>query len=59
VVSVDSGKELYSATEIDLTALEDGAISPPDEGDEVSRDEYEQIVEEKLEEVRSTRRRRR
>jgi len=59
VVSVDSGKELYSAIEVDLAALGDGAISAPDDGDEVSREEYEQIVEEKLEEIRSTMRRRR
>ena len=59
VVSVDSGKELYSAIDIDLSGLEDGAIVPPEEGDEVSREEYEQIVEEKLEEIRSTRRRHR
>lgn len=57
VVSVDSGKELYSAIEVDLSGLEDGAISPPEEGDEVSREEYEQIVAEKLEEINSTRRR--
>lgn len=59
VVSVDSGQELYSAIEVDLSGLEDGAISPPEEGDEVSREEYEQIVAEKLEEIRSTRRRHR
>ncbi len=57
VVSVDGGKELYSATEVDLTALEDGAMAPPDEGEEVSPEEFEALVEEKLEEVRSMRRR--
>lgn len=57
VVSVDRGDELYSATEIDLSGLAEGAIVVPDEGDEVTREEYEIIVEEKLAEIRATRRR--
>ena len=50
VVSVDDGHLVYSATEIDLSDLEDGVIQPPGEGQETSRDEYEKIVAEKLEE---------
>jgi len=56
VVSVDGGKELYSATEIDLTALADGAIAAPDDGQELSPEAYESLVEEKLAELRSMRR---
>jgi len=59
VVSVDGGSELYSATDIDLGPIEPEALAAPEEGDEVSREEYEQIVEEKLAEIQSTRRRRR
>jgi hypothetical protein len=51
VVSVNDGHTVYSATEINLTAVEDGVIKPPDEGNEVSRDEYEEIVAQKLEEL--------
>lgn len=58
-VSVDSGRTVYSATEVNLTTVEDGAIKAPDDGQEVSRDEYEQIVAEKLEELATMRRGRR
>ena len=58
-VSVDSGHTVYSATEINLTSVEDEAIKAPDEGQEVSLDEYELIVAEKLEELRMRRRGRR
>jgi GLPGLI family protein len=60
VVSVDDGRTVYSATEITLEGLEDGAIRVPEDGQEVSRDEYEEIVAEKLAEIemmRSSRRR--
>ncbi|MGY8797684.1 MAG: GLPGLI family protein [Longimicrobiales bacterium] len=54
VLSVNRGEELYSATSIDLGELET-AIGPPEDGDEISREDYEQIVEEKLEELRTSR----
>lgn len=54
VLSVNRGEELYSATWIDLGELET-AIAPPEDGDEISREDYEQIVEEKLEELRTSR----
>ena len=49
-VSVDDGHLVYSATEIDLRDLAEDAIEAPAEGREVSRDEYEKIVAQKLEE---------
>ena len=58
-VSVDSGHTVYSATEVNLTSVEDDAIKAPDDGQEVSRAEYEQIVAEKLEELMMQRRSRR
>ncbi len=51
-VSVDDGQTVYSATEVNLEAPEEGAIKAPEDGSEVSRDEYEAIVAEKLEELR-------
>ena len=58
VLSVNRGEELYSATSIDLGEL-DAVLAPPVDGDEISREAYERIVEEKLEELRTTRGRRR
>ena len=55
VVSVNDEQLVYSATEVTLEPLADGVIAMPDEGDEVSRAEYEEIVAEKLEEVRTMR----
>ena len=51
VVSVNRGEELYSAVEVDVGTLEEGAILAPEDGDEVTREEYETLVEEKLEEI--------
>lgn len=56
-VSVDDGQTVYSATEVNLEAPEEGAIKAPEDGTEVSRDEYEAIVAEKLEELRMLARR--
>lgn len=58
VVTVNGGHTVYSATEVNLTAVEEGVIRPPEEGDEVSREEYEQIVAQKLEELEAVRSRR-
>lgn len=55
VVSINDGKEQYSATEVSLSAVAEGVIVAPEDGDEVTREEYERIVEEKLEELRTTR----
>lgn len=51
VVSVDDGHTKYFATEIALQELEAGLIREPDEGDEVSQEEYDRMVEEKTEEM--------
>ncbi|WP_419950563.1 GLPGLI family protein [Candidatus Palauibacter sp.] len=55
VLSLDGGHLLYSATEVNLEGLGDVEIAPPTEGDMVTREEYEAIVAEKLEEIRATR----
>ncbi len=53
VVSVDDGHTVYSAREVDLSGLAGEGIEAPDDGREVSREEYEEIVAEKLEELRT------
>ncbi|UCC24374.1 MAG: GLPGLI family protein [Gemmatimonadales bacterium] len=61
-LSIDQGRILYSATGVSMTAVDAGAIRPPSQGEEVTREEYESIVAEKLEELKllqSQRRRRR
>lgn len=55
VVSINDGKEQYSATQVSLSAVAEDVIVAPEDGDAVTREEYERIVEEKLEEVRTTR----
>ncbi len=58
VISVNDGTEQYSATSVALAEVADDVLAPPEDGDEVSREAYERIVEEKLEELRMMRRRR-
>ena len=57
VLSLDDGSTQYFATEIDLDGLDAGLIRVPDDGDEVTRDEFDEIVAEKLEELERTGRR--
>lgn len=52
VASVDGGHIKYFATEIVLGDLEEGLVRKPEEGKEVSREEYDKVVEEKMEEMR-------
>jgi len=59
VVSVDDGRLVYSATNVHLADLEEGVITTPEEGRSVSREEYERIVTEKMEEIKNLRRNRR
>ena len=52
VLSVDEGHTKYFATEIALGDVEEGLIKTPEEGKEMSRDEYDKLVAEKMEEMR-------
>ena len=52
VLSADDGHIKYFATEIALGDVEEGLIKTPDEGKEMSRDEYDEVVAEKMEEMR-------
>jgi len=57
VVSINDGHVQYTATGVSMSPIAEGVIVRPTEGDEVTREEYEKIVTEKLEELRSTQRR--
>ncbi len=58
VLSLDGGRTQYFATEITLGEVDAELIRAPEDGDEVTRDEYEGIVEEKLDEIERLNRRR-
>ncbi len=58
VLSLDSGRTQYFASDIALGEVDATLIRAPEDGDEVSRDEYEGIVEEKLDELEQLSRRR-
>ena len=51
VLSLDGGQAQYFATEIVLGEVDAGLIRAPEDGDDVSREEYEAIVEDKLDEL--------
>ena len=48
VLSLEGGRTQYFASDIALGEVDAALIRAPEDGDEVSRDEYEGIVEEKL-----------
>lgn len=52
VLSADDGHIKYFATEIALGDIEEGLIKTPDEGKEMSKEEYDEVVAEKMEEMR-------
>ncbi len=51
VLSIDDGQQTFSAKEINLDGLEKGSIKAPKKGKKVSREEFDQIVEEKMAEM--------
>ena len=52
VLSADDGHIKYFATEIALGDLDEGTLRKPEEGKEMSKEEYDKVVEEKMEEMR-------
>lgn len=50
-LSIDEGRIVYSATGVRMMPVDEGAIRPPAQGQEVARDEYEEIVARRLEEL--------
>jgi hypothetical protein len=57
-LSLNDGHTVYSASEVNLNNVEAGVIKAPDDGEEVTSEEYEEIVAEKLEEIKLRTRRR-
>ena len=57
VLNIDEGREQYFATEIKLGEVAEGSVTPPEDGEEMSLEDFTKIAEEKAEELRSTRRR--
>jgi len=53
ILNENGGRVAYVATHVDLTPPEDGAIAPPTRGREVTREEFDVIVEEKMKEMRT------
>ena len=51
-VDINDGERMITAVEINLKELEEGTIVRPEDGDEVSREEFDKIVEEKTAEMR-------
>lgn len=56
VLSLNDGQTQYQATEVALKELEAGLITPPEDGDEVSYEEFEKLVRERIEEMTRSRR---
>lgn len=51
VLTEDGGRRSFTAREVSLEALAEGALAAPDEGREVTREEFDAIVEEKMKEL--------
>ena len=54
MLSIDDGRKAYTATTVSLDGIGDAQITRPKDGDEVSMEEYESIVDEKLTELKDT-----
>lgn len=54
VANFDDGQRTYTATHVDLETEVAGMITPPKGGREVTREEYDAIVEEKMKEMGAT-----
>lgn len=51
VLSIDEDRMVFSAKEINLEGFEEGELKAPKKGKKVSRDEFDEIVEEKMKEM--------
>jgi len=51
VLTIDEGKTTFTATEVLMGEIKEGSIAEPVEGREVTREEFDQIVEEKRKEM--------
>ncbi|MEO0895917.1 MAG: GLPGLI family protein [Bacteroidota bacterium] len=53
-IHVGDDERVITATDIKLEEMSDDAITPPTEGKKVTREKFKKIVEEKMEEMKST-----
>jgi GLPGLI family protein len=51
VLNIDDGQRTFVATDLTLEELAEGSIEAPKKGKKVSREEYDEIVEEKMKEM--------
>lgn len=51
VVDIDDGQRTYTAQDVNLADVDTSLIVPPTKGRKVSRDEFDQIVDEKMKEM--------
>lgn len=51
-LSLAGGRTRYHATQIHLDGVEDGAITPPDEGEAVSEEEYRSVISNEVRQMR-------
>lgn len=51
VLTIDEGQTTFTATDIALADLPEGTIVAPDEGKEVTQEEFDEIMEEKMKEM--------
>ena len=54
-IDIDNGKRIIEASEIKLTAIDEDKIVQPKKGKKVSQQEFDEIVEKKMEELGGTR----
>ncbi|MEM6328570.1 MAG: GLPGLI family protein [Bacteroidota bacterium] len=52
VVTEDGARRTFIARDVSLGSLEEGLLDPPDSGRRVTQDEFDAIVEEKMEDMR-------
>ncbi len=51
MLTIDEGKTTFTATEVLMGELEEGSMAEPDEGREVTQEEFDEIMEEKRKEM--------
>ena len=54
MMRIDDGQRSYVAKTMDLSQLEEGAVSPPKKGKKISQKEFDKIVAEKMKEMEMT-----
>lgn len=53
-VDIDEGSQVFAATEIVLESLEENIMTPPSKGKKISREKFDQLMEERLKEMNAS-----